>query len=134
MRLEAACDLAAEGQYELSIEPGPAHQLDWRPLVRQVMRDGERGVPVGTIAMRVHRGLAAGIVAICQQYRELPVILGGGVFQNRVLVELLAERFAAARQSVGLPGLIPPNDGGLAVGQLAVASAVLRQQRSKVCV
>jgi hydrogenase maturation protein HypF len=45
------------------------------------------------------------------------------VFQNRLLVEDLAGLFAERRQPLGLPGAIPPGDGGLAAGQLAVALA-----------
>ena len=77
-------------------------------------------VEVGTISMRFHRGLAAGIVRVCQQMPSLPVVLSGGVFQNRLLTELVRERLPE-RQPLGLPGLLPPNDGGLAAGQLAIA-------------
>jgi hydrogenase maturation protein HypF len=51
------------------------------------------------------------------------VVLSGGVFQNR----LLLERTATALQDAGLRGLVPrllpPNDGGIALGQLAIAAA-----------
>lgn len=72
--------------------------------------------------MRFHRGLAAAIQSVCNHWPTLPVVLGGGVFQNRVLVELLAASWPSHGRLLGLPGCIPPNDGGLAAGQLAVAS------------
>ena len=84
------------------------------------------------MAMRFHRGLAEGICQVCDRYAELPVVLTGGVFQNRVLVELVAERFGASGQPLGLPGRIPPNDGGLAAGQLAIAMA-RATRREKSC-
>jgi hydrogenase maturation protein HypF len=86
------------------------------------------------MAMRFHRGLANAIFNFCRCYSALPVVLGGGVFQNRVLVELLAELFAETDQPLGLPGLIPPNDGGLAAGQLAIAASMARQGRGASCV
>jgi hydrogenase maturation protein HypF len=73
--------------------------------------------------MRFHRGLARGIVRVCRLRPELPVVLTGGVFQNRLLTELVAELWDNESQPLGLPGIIPPNDGGLAAGQLAVAAA-----------
>ncbi|MCA9006254.1 MAG: hypothetical protein KDA70_13370, partial [Planctomycetaceae bacterium] len=94
----------------------------------------EAGVSPGVIAMRFHRGLARGTAQLCRQYSDLPVVLGGGVFQNRCLVELLVEELKLNGQPVGLPGRIPPNDGGLAAGQLAVAIARFRQEGGDACV
>ena len=125
MLLESACDMSALGQYDISIENIRPKQLDWRPLVRQILRERGAGVSPGTMAMRFHRGLARAIFDICRCYSSHPVVLGGGVFQNRVLVELVVECFAGTEQPLGLPGLIPPNDGGLAAGQLAVTAASL---------
>ncbi|MEX0818024.1 MAG: carbamoyltransferase HypF [Pirellulaceae bacterium] len=109
-------------------------QLDWRPLVRQVLSDRVTGVSPAAMAMRFHGGLADAIFDLCRCYAPVPVVLGGGVFQNRMLVELLAERFSGTDQPLGLPGPIPPNDGGLAVGQLAVAATWARQGRTGSCV
>lgn len=100
-------------------------ELDWRPMVRAWRRDWERGLPPGQIAMRFHRGLAEGIVAFCQCWPTIPVVLTGGVFQNRLLTELVIDRLESLGQSWSTHGLIPPNDGGLAAGQLAIAAARL---------
>lgn len=70
--------------------------------------------------MRFHRGLADAIAAVCGRFSDLPIVFGGGVFQNRLLVELLVENLRWHPQPLGLPGMIPPNDGGLAAGQLAI--------------
>lgn len=103
--------------------------LDWRPLVSGVLHDFVSQVPIGTIAMRFHRSIAAGIADVCRCFAHLPVVLGGGVFQNRVLLELLAEEFSYRGAPVGFPGVIPPNDGGLAAGQLAIGLATLEAER-----
>jgi len=134
MLLEAACDPSKRGHYKFSIGNKRPIQLDWRPLVRQIMCERATGASAGEMAMRFHRGLAIGIFESCRCYPSLPVVLGGGVFQNRVLTELVAERFSEARRTIGLPGRIPPNDGGLAAGQLAITAALARHQRTRSCV
>lgn len=134
MQLEASCDLSEAGSYEMPLLQGTPLQLDWRPCILSILQDQEAGVSPGVIAMRFHRGLARGTTRLCQQFSTLPVVLGGGVFQNRCLVELLAEELKQKNQSLGLPGRIPPNDGGLAAGQLAVAIARSKQKGATSCV
>ncbi len=126
MLLEAACDTAAPGSYCLPLTPGSPAELDWRPLVQELLADRAAGVPPGTMAMRFHRALAAAAIAVARRYSKHPMVLSGGVFQNRILVELVADAWPYRADRLGLPGAIPPGDGGLAAGQLAVASARLR--------
>jgi hydrogenase maturation protein HypF len=121
MLLESACDLTSNGFYPVPITDSLPYQLDWRPLVQSICDDLQCEVSPGTIAMRFHRSLAVAIGAICQRFPRLPIALCGGVFQNRILVELVSEELHERRESVGFPGTIPPNDGGLAAGQLAIA-------------
>jgi hydrogenase maturation protein HypF len=125
MRLEAVADRSIVGQYDFPLRDGPLPELDWRPLFAQLLADHRRGAPLGVMAMRVHRSFASGIAAVCRR-AQLPVVLSGGVFQNRLLTELVIEMMDDARQPLGLPGRIPPNDGGLAAGQLAMAAATWR--------
>jgi hydrogenase maturation protein HypF len=133
MLLESAYDSSAHGTYDVFVKDNRQGQLDWCPLVRQVLHDRASGVSPCEMATRFHRGLANAIFDFCRCYSPLPVVLGGGVFQNRVLVELLAERFAETNQPIGLPGRIPMNDGGLAAGQLAVAAALAQQRSASSC-
>ncbi len=123
MRLEAAADRDAKGWYHFPLSDDPLPELDWRPLFAGLLVDHRHGVEPAVLAMRFHRSLAHGIVAVCRHWGELPVVLSGGVFQNRILTELVAEMIDCKSQPLGLPGIIPPNDGGLAAGQLAVAAA-----------
>lgn len=125
MLLESACDHDATGQYEIPLCPGQPRELDWRPLLRGVLDDLRRGVPAGTIAMRFHRALADGIVAIAMGFEALPIVLCGGCFYNRVLTELAVERLKRIGRIVAAPGTIPIGDGGLAAGQIAIAAARL---------
>ncbi|WP_339730710.1 carbamoyltransferase HypF [uncultured Gimesia sp.] len=134
MLLEAACDLTETGSYEMILQAKKPIQLDWRPLVSQILEDRTWGVAPAAMAMRFHRGLAQAVARLCRQFKTMPVVLGGGVFQNRCLVELIVEESAQNGQPLGLPGTIPPNDGGLAAGQLAVAVSRQKQKGAGRCV
>jgi hydrogenase maturation protein HypF len=123
MCLEAVCDMNESGAYFFDIHKGDPLLLDWRPVIRQILTDRRAGIPRGVMATRFHRCLAQLIVDVGHRFPELPVVLQGGVFQNRVLVEFVAGLWPADGQPLGLPGRIPPNDGGLAAGQLAVCLA-----------
>lgn len=123
MLLESIVDTHEVGAYEFAISNHMPVELDWRPVVRQILDDIASNVCPRRISMRFHRGVAKGIVALCRRYCELPVVLTGGVFQNRLLTELIAEMSRDGGQQVYLPGIIPPGDGGLAAGQLVGALA-----------
>jgi hydrogenase maturation protein HypF len=120
MRLEAAADPNATGAYEFVLSDDRPFQLDWRPLIRAVLFDLGAGVSPGTVSMRFHRCLAQAIVNVVAKFCDLPVVLAGGVFQNKLLTELCSDLLTKHAPGVGLPGTIPPNDGGLAAGQLAI--------------
>lgn len=121
--LEAACDLADTESYPFAIENSVPWQINWQPMIRSLLADRAAGVLPGQMAMRFHRGLADILASVCQKYPHLPVVLGGGVFQNRILVELLVQKLERHPQPLASPGRIPTNDGGLAAGQLAIGLA-----------
>jgi hydrogenase maturation protein HypF len=123
MRLEAAADRTASSCYPFPPSDERLAELDWRPLFVLMLDDQRRGTDPRKIAMRFHRSLAQGIVLICRRWNALPIVLSGGVFQNKLLTELIVEMMDGDSQPLGLPGIIPPNDGGLAAGQLAIAAA-----------
>ncbi len=131
MALEfAAAGQAAEG-YTLNVERS-TFNLDWSPLVAAVLADIGRGVPVATIAARCHFALVEAIVAVAQAVGEPRVALSGGCFQNRLLTERTAQRLRQAGFEVILHRLVPPNDGGISLGQIAVAAAKTTFERSHV--
>lgn len=129
--LEAICDRSATGCYSMQLQESIPCILDWRPMVAQILDDLQAAVAPGIVAMRFHRGLANAVVAVARRYPQFPVVLCGGCFQNRILVELLVELLGETGQPIGLPGLIPVNDGGLAAGQLAIAASQLQAQHSR---
>jgi hydrogenase maturation protein HypF len=126
IELEAACDPAEAGAYPFDVVAGV---LDARPAILAARRDVTRGLDVGIVAARFHHGLADAtaddLVRLAGDRGLDTVVLGGGAFQNRRLLERASERLAAAGLRVLVPTRLPPNDGGLSFGQAAVAAASL---------
>lgn len=133
MCLESICDPATQATYSFAVdETRVPHKIDWRPVFQAVVSDRRTGLPRGIMAMKFHRGLANLVKEVALNNPWLPVVLQGGVFQNRVLTELIAEGWPADGAPLGLPGRIPPNDGGLAVGQLVGAIRFCIQDHAHV--
>jgi hydrogenase maturation protein HypF len=103
--------------------------LDARPTIRAIVRDLRRGAPVPAVSGRFHNALAGATAAACRTAAERAdtstVVLSGGVFQNRMLLARTRALLGDAGLRVLVPEQLPPNDGGIAYGQLAVASARL---------
>jgi hydrogenase maturation protein HypF len=122
MELEAACDPGERRAYPLPFADG---RLDARVTIRAVAADLARGTPVGSVAAGFHNAVADATASACARLaaeRGLgTVVLSGGVFQNRVLLERTIGRLGGLR--VLVPRQLPPNDGGIAYGQAAVAAA-----------
>jgi hydrogenase maturation protein HypF len=133
--LEAAATRCGErGAYPLPLDDGPdGLLLDARPTVLAAARDAQRGVGAARIASRFHRALARATADACAQLAERhglqTVALGGGVWVNRLLLELTATALERRGLRVLVPELLPPGDGGLAYGQAAIAAANDRSQR-----
>ena len=132
MRLEAACDETADDQYQCNITvPKTAQdkliEIDWRPMIREILDDQNDGVPPETISMKFTRSVAQAVADVCNHFPNYPVILSGGCFQNTVLTQNTREVLQEQERLIGCHGHIPPNDGGLAAGQLAVAAAQLQK-------
>ena len=94
-------------------------------LLSSLLEDIAADVPVATSAWRFHLTMAEMMVAICERLRQATalqrVALGGGCFQNRLLLELLVPRLQERGFGVLLHRQVPCNDGGLSLGQAVVA-------------
>jgi len=134
MALDAAFDPAERGRYHFHLETSFAPwQLDLRPAVREATEDTVAGKPAGVVSARFHRALiAAGgelVRTAAMRYGQLPVVLTGGCFANATLAEGIFAELSASF-SVYLHGLVPPGDGGIALGQALVADARCAAPRS----
>jgi len=109
MRLEELYDDSVEGVYPFCYENGV---VDVLPMIKEIIKERNQQVAIS----KFFHTLVAIVEAVYEPY-DLPLVLSGGVFQNRVLLELLFERFP--NTIVG--NMIPPNDGGIALGQVVGA-------------
>ncbi len=106
----------------------------WRAMLGDLFLQ----TPVGTIAARFHRGFANAVVAMVKRLSGedriyQTVALSGGCFQNQVLFDLVHRQLEAAGFEVISHKLVPANDGGLSLGQAAVALAVQKQNGDGTC-
>ena len=129
VELEAAVDPAETGAYPLPVSGGQDGPLllDARATVRAVAEELEDGAPVhargGALPQRAGAGTATACERAVARLDISTVVLSGGVFQNRHLLTTTAALLGDAGLRVLTPELLPPNDGGIAFGQLAVAAA-----------
>jgi hydrogenase maturation protein HypF len=133
MELEWAADRNESGAYPLPLVaaemPGRVGvaSLEARETIRALRNDLARGTRVPTVAARFHNALANGTAEACAREaarRDIGlVVLSGGVFQNALLLARTRGLLEDRGLSVLVPERLPPNDGGIAFGQAAVAAA-----------
>jgi hydrogenase maturation protein HypF len=127
MELEALADCEADRIYPTTVAEGDGsmvvHTTD---VVRGVVEDLLRQAPASLIAVRFHATLADVLARVCERIRARTgldaVALSGGVFQNAWLLEAAMSRLEAAGFRVYTHRQVPTNDGGLALGQAAIAA------------
>jgi hydrogenase maturation protein HypF len=102
------------------------NELDFRPLLLAVARDRARGRDAREIPRAFQRGIAEGLRdalhAISRTHKLDTVVLSGGVFQNELLLEDLKSLLADSSLQVWTNHAVPPNDGGISLGQAALAA------------
>jgi hydrogenase maturation protein HypF len=132
---EAQAAIELEGLVERGVKDaypfGLGKQIDPGPCIRAVVADVRAGVPVGVVAAKFHNGLAAMVRDVCLRLRDETdlnqVALSGGVFQNITLLGKTAMLLQEAGFTVYTHHLVPPNDGGISLGQAVVASVGFEQ-------
>jgi hydrogenase maturation protein HypF len=107
--------------------PWDGKVLDYRPLLKEMVEDRLNGKEVGVIARAFHRSVAEGVFrsvrALGATYGIDAVVLSGGVFQNSLLLADLKELFLESDIHVWIGEGVPPNDGGISLGQAALVAA-----------
>ena len=126
MELEFAVREDVDAHYDFDFGDGPAVSgdalvADWGPMILQVLADLRGGLSAGEIAARFHNGLARLIVGVAGILNERRVVLTGGCFQNARLLEKAVTWLRDEGFRPYWHQRIPPNDGGIALGQIAAA-------------
>jgi len=123
------------GQVEPFPFPVVNGDLDFRPLLHAVIVDRQRGREVSEMARAFQLGIAAGLrecaVPLCRARGLDTIVLSGGVFQNELLLEDLKACFATDGLSLWTNHAVPPNDGGISLGQAALAAFAPADGRKK---
>jgi hydrogenase maturation protein HypF len=117
MRLETACEAVIE---PLALTP----DWDWRPWLRQALAEPDR------LPTQLHGWLLGQAIGMLTRLPEATILLGGGCFQNRLLLEALDRQLSRHGRQVLWPQQLPPNDGGLALGQAIAARYALTENWS----
>lgn len=136
--MAAPCELPP---FELAITGSDPFEIDLRPAIRELAHELRRGISTSVLAARFHSTIAVAIRASCRRIAERgrrppssanrrTVALTGGCFQNRRLTEHAAALLESDGFEVLVHRRVPPNDGGLALGQAAVASFRLARERT----
>ena len=132
---QAAIELemtASEGVWESYPFVVEGETVDFRPTIQRIVAEVRAGTPAPAIAARFHNAVAEAIVEVCRRLRAEEklnrVCLSGGTFQN---MKLLARALAGLRRldfEVFIHAQVPPNDGGIALGQAVIATEILRRR------
>ena len=128
IRLQAVAKVDVRDGYVFELERSTRPWvLSPSRMFRELLDDIRSGVDIGVVSARFHRGVASGAAAVCAAIREetglCDVMLSGGVFQNHLLLAWLTASLKLAGFRVHSHRVVPPNDGGIALGQAAVALA-----------
>ena len=128
MELEFALDeIEGEEAYPVSIIEGAGKNLivDWEKLVLAVLEDVAKGSAAGVVSKKFHNALVEAIVRTAHRIGEKRIVLTGGCFQNKYLTERAVRRLEEEGFRPYWHQRIPPNDGGIALGQIVAASRLL---------
>ncbi|MBI1748853.1 MAG: carbamoyltransferase HypF [Acidobacteria bacterium] len=129
MELEFACDgMTVNESYEFEMSQAGAVDgssplvINWAPTVLSIVKDCRADESIGKISARFHNTLVEIIVAVARRIRQARVLLTGGCFQNKYLTERAIARLRAEGFLPFWHQRVPPNDGGIAVGQALAAA------------
>jgi hydrogenase maturation protein HypF len=130
IQLEANALAGVDATYPFEISGDDPWQIDVRPMIEQIVRDVLAAKPTGWISAAFHNTVAAVLVEVCLRLRLSDgidrVCLSGGTFQNVYLVEHAVASLRAQGFEVFLHSKVPPNDGGISLGQAVIANAALK--------
>jgi hydrogenase maturation protein HypF len=129
MELELLVQPGVEETYPFLLSRGPPYIVDWQPMLQEILSDLKLGRDTGIIAAKFHNTLAETIVGVAREIGEGKIVLTGGCFQNRYLTERSVQRLLDSGFRCYWHQRVPPNDGGIALGQVIAAAMSYRQSK-----
>jgi hydrogenase maturation protein HypF len=102
--------------------------VDWEPMIDELVAEIRTGAPASRMAARFHRTLAAIIGSTAELFGRERVALSGGCFQNRLLTESAIRELTARGFRPYWHQRVPPNDGGIALGQIVAAAKAMKRK------
>jgi hydrogenase maturation protein HypF len=115
--------IETDASYQFDLNHGADRRgINWAQMVRGIVRDVQDGASQGVIAAKFHNTLVEMMVQVAQSCGEEKIVLSGGCFQNRYLTERAVNRLREAGFRPYWHQRVPPNDGGIALGQVAAVS------------
>ena len=130
IELESAIDSQVVDLYPFQVGDSLPQVIDWAPMIAEILIDLRRGKPASFISAKFHNTLAEVIVEVAQEIAQAKVVLTGGCFQNRYLLERSVLRLSQAGFRPYWHQRVPTNDGGIALGQVAAAARASRRLAS----
>jgi hydrogenase maturation protein HypF len=131
IELEMIAQPGVEDCYPFEIDASEPAQVDVRPMIESILRDLSHSRSQTYIAACFHNTMAAAMIAVCRQIRDAErlnrVCLSGGTFQNVYLSEHAVAGLRREGFEVYLHSLVPPNDGGISLGQAVIANEILQR-------
>jgi hydrogenase maturation protein HypF len=118
MELEFAMQPAINEAYPFEVQQNTESIVDWQPMILAIVKDVQREQAIGMISTKFHNTLAEIIVDIARTIGEQKIVLTGGCFQNKYLTECAVRRLTDEGFRPYWHQRVPPNDGGIALGQV----------------
>lgn len=131
IELESVIDSEVSDLYQFEIGDDLPQIIDWAPMIAEILIDLQRGKSAGLISAKFHNTLAEVIIRIAERNDQSRVVLTGGCFQNRYLLERSILRLSQAGFRPYWHQRVPTNDGGIALGQVVAAARASRGMASR---
>jgi hydrogenase maturation protein HypF len=129
MELEFAVYPGVDEIYSYMVSEATPRVVDWTPMLRAILVDLQQGQGAGVVSAKFHNTLTEMIVTVARQIGQQRIVLTGGCFQNRYLTERSAQRLLDSGFRCYWHQRVPPNDGGISLGQVMSAARACRPRQ-----
>ncbi|MCX8011240.1 MAG: carbamoyltransferase HypF, partial [Ignavibacteria bacterium] len=129
MKLEFIINPEINDYYQFELSKNELIVIDWKNIIECILVDLKNGVPASSISTKFHNTLVQIIISIAKEINLSKVILTGGCFQNVYLLEKSVNELSKNKFKTYWHQRVPPNDGGISLGQIAFAHYNLQKNK-----